>query len=261
MNNVIPAKGGFASGGKIFFVLASVVLLAAACSKKPMPVQAPALGNQNTAGQRSATVTPSSVSASTSTLPSASAPKPVTLEVYASADGKFKLNYTSDFEEFIGAGYKTAKGINSAACNTPTGVPVACFVLNDPSLSATNFSSAAVSVYELPNKDIGQCAQFSPDEIGNGHGTQTVTINGTPFITAVTNDAGMSQYSETHFARTYYGSTCFQIDEVLRWANAQVFSPARPEFEQAAVWQRLDAIRGNFHLASIPTPAPKIYLK
>jgi hypothetical protein len=142
---------------------------------------------------------------------------------------------------------KTA-GVNFSAC-VPYGLnPDICFVLKGAPYQNTNLTSAAVAVKVLKDKtDIGQCGTFSPSELNGGKFNGSVHGGGSlVFVTAVAGDAGAGNFSETHFNRAFYGTTCYEIDETIRWTNSANFNPPRAQFDTSDVWSKLDILRNGF---------------
>jgi hypothetical protein len=232
---------------KKYIIIASILLLASACSKS-QPAASQAVPSQSEATQnQNATASPS---ASTSTPAKPKVPStPLTLSVYNNATEHFKILYLSYFNFYTSANIKAdnPKSVNFSACVPYGNMPNWCFVLNNQPYSNTNLESAAVAVSILKNKtDIGTCGAFTSQELNGGQFEGSVQGNGVVFVTAKTTDAGAGQFSETHFNRAFYGTTCYEIDETARWANAQNFSPPRAEFDRTDVWNKLDVLRNGF---------------
>ncbi len=228
---------------KKYFIIATILFLAAACSKQQPAVQPvqPAQNQQGTTTPATATSTPAKPV--TPTTPS------VSLEVYNNAAEHFKILYLNNFTLFTGAKVKAnnTKGVNFSAC-VPYGLmPDMCFVLNGQPYLNTNLGSAGVAVSVLKNKTtIGDCGTFSALDLAGGHTTDAVQGNGVVFVTAVNTDAGAGNFSETHYNRAFYGNLCYELDETARWTNAENYSPPRTEFDRTDIWNKLDVLRNGF---------------
>ncbi len=225
----------------------TIFLLAAGCSKTQPAVQtAPVSQNQPSQNQQ-ANLSP--VSATTTPQKSAASTTPLTLNVYNNAAEHFKVLYLSYFKLFTPASIKAnnPKSVNFSAC-VPYGImPGWCFVLNNQPYADTNLESAGVAISILKNKTgIADCGNFSAQDLEGGHTTSPVQANGVVFVTATASDAGAGNFSETHFNRAFYGTTCYEVDETARWANAEVFDPPRTEFDRTDVWGKLDVLRNGF---------------
>jgi hypothetical protein len=234
---------------KKIFIIASILLLASACSKSQAPVQ-PAPVNQNQPAQNltPTPAPPAATSTATSTKPAIPS-APLTLSIYNNAAQHFKILYLSYFNLYTSANIKanSPKGINFSAC-VPFGFsPSWCFVLNNHPYAATNLESAAVAVGILKNKtSITDCGTFTPQELNGGQVLGSVQGNGVVFVTAKATDAGAGNFYETHFNRAFYGTICYEIDETAHWTNADNYSPPRAEFDKADVWSKLDVLRNGF---------------
>lgn len=243
------------SAGKKITIIASILLLAAACSKKPatssmsqgtQPAQVQQTQNQPANSQ--ATGTFSVVFTPTPPKPVAH-PSPVTLNIYNNAEAKYKILYASNFSLLDSAALKAnnSKIINTSACQ-PYGLsPEVCFVLKNQPYQNTNLTSAVVAVTILKDKKtLGACGNFTEAELSGGSVLGGVQVGDLVFLTAKTTDAGAGNYSETHFNRAFYGTICYELVETVRWTNAQNYSPPRAEFDKADIWNKLDILRNDF---------------
>ena len=140
---------------KKLIIIASIILLAAGCSKSKPVVQTPS--GQNPPVTSSTPTTP----IATSTPPKSPVPPaPITLGVYTNAPEHFKVLYLSYFSLFTGSQVKAnnTKGVNFSGCVPYGEMPDLCFVLKGQPYANTNLSSAAVTVSVLKNKtNIGNC--------------------------------------------------------------------------------------------------------
>lgn len=231
---------------KKYLIFIPIILLASACSKQPVVSNNQNLQPQN---QQVASSSPAQPAATSTPTKSGTSPVPLTESVYNNAAQHFKVLYLNYFSLFSGAKVKAnnTKGINFSAC-VPYGLnPDLCFLLNSQPYQNTNLSSAGVAVTVLKNKTtIGDCGTFSTKDLNGGKVTDSVRGNGVVFVTAVSTDAGAGNFSETHFNRAFYGTICYEIDETVRWTNAQNYSPAKAEFDKADVWSKLDVLRNGF---------------
>lgn len=233
---------------KKYFIIISILLLAAACSKTQPVIQPVPVTQIQPAQNHPATTTPVTAT-STPAKPGTPTSIPVSLEVYNNPAEHFKILYLSNFTLFTGAKVKAnnTKGINFSAC-VPYGImPDMCFVLKNQPYANTNLQSAAVTVSVLKNKtSIGDCGTFTAQELNGGQAKGAVQINGVVFVTAVNTDAGAGNFSETHYNRAFYGNICYELDETARWTNAQNYSPPRTEFDRTDIWNKLDVLRNGF---------------
>jgi hypothetical protein len=226
---------GFA--GKKLFIITSILLLAAACSKKSA---APVTQNQ-----------PEPVAGQSSVATSTADGQPLILKVYNDPSGAFKINYTSNFAVLSASAIQhPAKGQDTSVCGLGSPAASVCFLFSTKGYEATNLASAAVYVKKLlASVGLSQCATFDPSITsgapGSGPGSPIV-INGVTFVTATASDAAAGNFYETHYARGFYGGTCYEVDETVHSTNVQNYDPPRQEFDHAQVWQQLDAVRGGF---------------
>jgi len=230
---------------KLFFI-ASILLLASACSKAQ-----PVSQNQPAQNPQPVVSTNPTAPVATSTPQKPVTPTgPVTLNVYNNAAQNYKVLYTSYFSLYNSAAVKANKttGVNFSACVPYGESPDNCFVLKNQPYVNTNLASAAVTVSVLKDKtDIGQCGIFTPQELNGGKLNGSVQGGGTVvFVTAVATDAGAGNFYETHFNRAFYGTTCYELDETIHWTNADNYSPPRTQFDTADVWSKLDILRNGF---------------
>lgn len=232
---------------KKYIVISAVILLAAGCAKKQPAVSV----NSNpsvTSGVQQAQPQQSAPAAKPGYVPQAA---PLKLLIYNDPAGVFKINYTSDFLVPTAAmlsGKDQAQ--NASACQQPDGPKAAiCLVLKGEPYKNTTFSSAAVSFRVRPDKaGVAACAAFTQVELAEGHVENPATVNGHVFVVADSDETNMNQHYQTKISRAYYGGKCYEIDESLRWVNADVYDPPRREFDRPALWAKLDVIRGGFWL-------------
>ena len=125
-------------------------------------------------------------------------------------------------------------------------MPNVCFALKDQPYQNTNLESAAVGVSVLPGKNISDCAAFSPQDLQGGKVGSPIQINSIVFMTASSTGRGAGNFSETHFNRAFYNTTCYELTESVRWADAGNFDPPRAEFDPSGVWSKLDVLRNGF---------------
>jgi hypothetical protein len=239
---------------KKYIIIASILLLASACSKSQPVVQpaSPSASQGGTATSQTPPAASSTPAAQTATSTAQKPPAstaPVTLEVYNNTPEHFKILYLNYFKLFTGAQVKAnnTKGVNFSACVPYGEMPSWCFVLNKQPYASTNLESAGMAVSILKNiTNIGDCGTFTEQELNGGQVKGAVQGNGVVFITAVATDAGAGNFSETHFNRAFYGNICYEIDETSRWADAENFSPPKAEFNRTDVWNKLDVLRNGF---------------
>lgn len=244
------AWSGFA--GKKYFIIGTILLLAAGCGK---PAPGPDVSNQTPQAASQPSAVPANSATSTpppaSAAPSAFVPKPapLALAVYKDPNNLFSINYTSDFKLFSAASLsaKTAQSENTAGCNVPGPEPSVCFVLKGAPYKPSNLSSAASSIKIRTDKaSLTDCAAFPASELGFGHLGNPAMINGTVFVTATSDNAAAGTETQVRMNRAFYRGACYEVDESLSWTNAQNFSPPRQEVNKEEVWAKLDAMRGNF---------------
>ncbi len=156
-------------------------------------------------------------------------------------------------QTFVAVGPKPSSernSVNTTACNLNSSQGTRdffqCFVYDNSGDTATNLSSAALSLSLVPSKNIAsECLTFSPAEIAGGKETGTQKINGLLYATAQVSDAATSHYSEAHLYRVFQGGNCYEMASAVYWTNAQVYDPPRKEFDRTAVWASLDFIANS----------------
>ncbi len=183
---------------KKYLILVPFLLLAAACSKTQSPATSPS-DNMN-------------VGVSTSTPTSATGTQ-LSLSVYNDSQYKYKVLYSSEFE----------------LSHKPKADPAA----RDHFALKSDLASAAVAIKILNNKkEITDCAVMTSEDINGGHMTDSKTVNGVNFITAVSSGSGY----ETRYSRAWYGTFCLEIDATVKGTGPKLND----------VWYKLQVLMNSF---------------
>ncbi len=201
---------------KKYLILVPLLFLAAACSK-------PAAQNSTP---------PDNVNVGVSTSTSATGTQ-LSLNAYNDSQYKYKVLYSSEFD----------------LSHQPKADPTArdYFALKADAYKNTNLVSAAVSIKILSNKkNIGECAVMGADEINGGRMTDSKTVNGVNFLTAVSSDAGASNFYETHYNRAWYGTFCIEIDATVHSTSPDVYDTPRTAYDYNQVWYKLQVLINSF---------------
>lgn len=139
----------------------------------------------------------------------------------------------------------TSSPVEFAGYLPRTASPVASFTLPRSMFEGTNLGEAGVYIGATTSpKIVASCETPMPD-MGELSVSST-TLNGAVFATATSSDAGAGNRYETTVFRAVHDGTCFEIVELLHWADIHNFGPETAEFDKAKFQGYLDAIAATF---------------
>jgi hypothetical protein len=204
---------------KKYFIAASIVLLASACSKPVAVTPAPA--------------------------PSPTPNPAQSLNTYTSPDKYgFSIQYSNDL------GFSTDLSQVQALTYIPVcdANMVACVYISKDKYPSTNFDGAGVSINIDPSLNTqAKCYNFSvPTNAAQTPGPDT-TINGVVFKSATGGDAGAGHFDNVKVYRNFHNSQCYEISEHISSTNIDNYPAGTvTQFNQTDVSQKLEAVAQTF---------------
>ncbi|MDR3643127.1 MAG: hypothetical protein P4L74_05900 [Candidatus Doudnabacteria bacterium] len=230
---------------KKYFLIVTIFLLAAACSKQPVST-----------GQNSPTITPAPTATPTPTASTAG------WNSYNSpAKYGFSLKYSPDF------GFSTDINQVKALAYIPVcdNNMVACAYIARDKYPSTNFDGAGVSVnilvfaqLESTKGQVQLCYDFSDPTNAAQKPVPDVTINGVDFKSATGGDAGAGHFEQIQVYRNFHNGQCFEISQHVASTNIGNYPAGTvTQFNTDEILQKLQGVVNTFSFApSTASAAP-----
>lgn len=215
---------------KKYFIIASIVLLASACSKQPVVTQP----------------TPPVQTPPVTTAPPADPTAGWTS--YKSPDKySFSFKYPSDF------GFNTDVNQVKGLAYIPVcdDAMVACAYLAGNTYPKTNFDGAGISVNVYPDlKTAVQCYNFKVATNAAQNQVPDVSINGVVFKSATGGDAGAGHSEQVQVYRNFHNNQCYEISQHIgSTAIGNYPEGTVTQFNTDEVTQKLQGVVNTFEFS------------
>ena len=160
----------------------------------------------------------------------------------------FSLEYPKDFS--LQTDYTKVKILGYLPVCDAT--MAACAYYTGDAYKGTNFENAGVSINILKILDSqAKCYNFTVSTNEAQTTAGTITINGIAFNSATGGDAGAGHSMKTQVYRNFHNGQCYEIAQRIGITNIGNYTPGTiKEFDQSALWQRLQGIVSSFVFSS-----------
>lgn len=210
---------GFA--GKKYLIIASIVFLAAACSKQSTQPQSGPVQNPPT------TLQPTD-----------------DWQSYTSAQNDFVIKYPNNFS--VSTDINKVRPLTYIPVCDDT--MVSCVYYSGSEYKGTNFDGAGVSVNILSDLNTeGECYKFNVPTNEAQTSVGDITINAVTFKSAIGGGAATGHYDKVQVYRNFRSNKCYEIAQTLASTSIGVYEPgAIKAFNEDKVWNELADIVKTF---------------